>query len=95
MSKAAASGDDVSREVSSSFLFVGRMTIIAAVLAAAGPLVAVFGAMVRDLGELERRIVSEALAFSFIATVGRFRSGAARLFLGLSLQAIPRAPADA
>jgi hypothetical protein len=43
--------------------------LIAAVLAAAGPLVAVFRAMVRDLGELERRIVSEALAFSFIATI--------------------------
>lgn len=43
--------------------------LIAAVLAAAGPLVAVFRVMLRDLGELERRIVSEALALSFIATM--------------------------
>jgi hypothetical protein len=43
--------------------------LVAAVLAAAGPLVAVFGGMLRDLGELERRIVSEALALSFITTI--------------------------
>lgn len=43
--------------------------LIAAVLAAVGPLVAVLGGMLRDLGELERRIVSEALALSFIATI--------------------------
>lgn len=43
--------------------------LVAAVLAAAGPLVAVFRGMLRDLGELERRIVSESLALSFIATI--------------------------
>jgi hypothetical protein len=43
--------------------------LVAAVLAVAGPLVAVFGGMLRDLGELERRIVSEALALSFIVTI--------------------------
>ena len=43
--------------------------LVAAVLAVAGPLVAVFGGMLRDLGELERRIVSESLALSFIATI--------------------------
>ena len=43
--------------------------LIAAVVAAAGPLIAVFGGMLRDLGELERRIVSEALSLAFVATL--------------------------
>jgi hypothetical protein len=44
--------------------------LVAAVLAAAGPLVAVFVGMLRDLDELERRIVAEALALSFVVTLG-------------------------
>jgi hypothetical protein len=48
---------------------VSPALLVAAVLAAAGPLIAVFVGMLRDLGELERRIVSEALALSFIATI--------------------------
>jgi hypothetical protein len=40
-------------------------------IAAAGPLVAVFGGMLRGPGELERRIVSGALA-SFGAGIERF-----------------------
>jgi hypothetical protein len=48
---------------------VSPALLVAAVLAAAGPLVAIFGGMLRDLGELERRIVSEALALSFIVTI--------------------------
>lgn len=43
--------------------------LIAAVVAAAGPLIAIFGGMLRDLGELERRIVSEALCLAFVATL--------------------------
>jgi hypothetical protein len=43
--------------------------LVAAVVAAAGVLLAIFGRMLRDLSELERRIVSEALALSFIATI--------------------------
>jgi hypothetical protein len=48
---------------------VSPAMLIAAVLATAGPLIAVFGGMLRDLGELERRIVAEALALSFVATI--------------------------
>lgn len=43
--------------------------LIAVVLGAAGLLIAVFVGMLRDLGELERRIVSEALALAFVATI--------------------------
>jgi peptidoglycan/LPS O-acetylase OafA/YrhL len=43
--------------------------LIAAVLAAAGSLIAVFGGMLRDLDELERRIAAEALALSFVVTI--------------------------
>jgi hypothetical protein len=48
---------------------VSPAVLIAAVLFAAGPLIAVFGGMLRDLGELERRIVAEALALSFVVTI--------------------------
>ena len=48
---------------------VSPAMLIAAVLFAAGPLIAVFGGMLRDLGELERRIVAEALALSFVVTI--------------------------
>jgi hypothetical protein len=44
--------------------------LIAVVLGAAGILIAVFIGMLRDLGELERRIVSEALALAFVITLG-------------------------
>jgi uncharacterized YccA/Bax inhibitor family protein len=43
--------------------------LIAAVVGAAGPLIAVFVGMLRDLDELERRIVAEALALSFVVTI--------------------------
>lgn len=48
---------------------VSPAVLVGAVVAASGLLFAVFGRMLRDLGELERRIVSEALALSFIATI--------------------------
>jgi hypothetical protein len=48
---------------------VSPAVLIAAVLAAAGSLIAVFGGMLRDLDELERRIVAEALALSFVVTI--------------------------
>jgi hypothetical protein len=44
--------------------------LIAAVVGAAGLLIAVFVGMLRDLDELERRIVAEALALSFVVTLG-------------------------
>jgi uncharacterized membrane protein len=44
--------------------------LVAGVVAAAGILIAVFVGMLRDLAELERRIVSEALALSFVITLG-------------------------
>ena len=43
--------------------------LIATVVGAAGILIAVFVGMLRDLDELERRIVSEALALSFVVTI--------------------------
>lgn len=43
--------------------------LVGAVAAAAGPLIAVFGGMLRGLGELERRIAAEALALSFVVTI--------------------------
>lgn len=48
---------------------VSPSLLAAAVLAAAGLFIAVFVGMLRDLGELERRIVSEALALAFVATL--------------------------
>lgn len=43
--------------------------LVAGVLATAGVLCALFIGMLRDLGELERRIAAEALALSFVATI--------------------------
>jgi hypothetical protein len=43
--------------------------LIAAVLGAAGILIALFVGMLRDLDELERRIAAEALALSFVVTI--------------------------
>lgn len=43
--------------------------LVAAVLAAAGTLTALFVGMLRDSDELERRIVAEALAVSFVVTI--------------------------
>jgi uncharacterized YccA/Bax inhibitor family protein len=43
--------------------------LVAAVVGAAGLLIAVFAGMLRDLDELERRIVAEALALSFVVTI--------------------------
>jgi hypothetical protein len=48
---------------------VSPALLVGAVLSAAGLLIAVFVGMLRDLGELERRIISEALALSFVATI--------------------------
>lgn len=48
---------------------VSPALLIAAVLGAAGVLIAVFVGMLRDLGELERRIISEALALAFVLTL--------------------------
>ena len=48
---------------------VSPALLVAAVLGAAGLLIAVFVGMLRDLGELERRIVSEALTLAFVLTL--------------------------
>jgi hypothetical protein len=48
---------------------VSPAVLVAAVLATAAPLIAVFRGMLRDLGELERRIIGEALALAFVATI--------------------------
>jgi hypothetical protein len=48
---------------------VAPALLVGAVVAAAGVLIAVFVGMLRDLGELERRIVAEALALAFVATI--------------------------
>ena len=48
---------------------VSPALLVAFVAGAAGLLIAVFVGMVRDLGELERRIVSEALTLAFVATI--------------------------
>jgi hypothetical protein len=48
---------------------VSPAMLIAAVLGAAGILIALFVGMLRDLDELERRIAAEALALSFVVTI--------------------------
>jgi hypothetical protein len=48
---------------------VSPAVLVAGVLAGAVPLIAVFVGMLRDLGELERRIISEALTLAFVATI--------------------------
>jgi hypothetical protein len=49
---------------------VSPALLVASVLAAATPLIAIFRGMLRELGELERRIVSEALGLAFVVTIG-------------------------
>jgi hypothetical protein len=49
---------------------VSPAMLVAAVLGMAGVLIALFVGMLRDLDELERRIAAEALALSFVVTIG-------------------------